>query len=84
MPHDRACPDGNGRPPARAPYRATMKLTSARLLPALLLLAVLILGTLLVWVASTAQTGWATLGLSWYNALLAPVGLSAPDKKLYT
>lgn len=51
-----------------------MKPTSARLLMALFLVAVLILGTRLVWVAAKTETGWQTLGLSWYNAMLGLIG----------
>lgn len=51
-----------------------MKLTSARLLMALFLVAVLILATRLVWVTAKTETGWQTLGLSWYNAALGLIG----------
>ena len=51
-----------------------MKLTSARLLTALLLVAVLILAARLVWIAAKTETGWETLGLSWYNSMLGPIG----------
>ena len=51
-----------------------MKLTSARLLMALFLVAVLILATRLAWVAAKTETGWETLGLSWYNSMLSLIG----------
>lgn len=52
-----------------------MKPSSAHLLLALFLVVVLILGARLAWVASTTETGWQTLGLSWYNAALGCIGL---------
>ncbi len=75
VPQDTPRSDSDVQPPSREADVSTTKLTATRLLLALFLVAVLILGTRLVWVASRAETGWETLGLSSYNALLAPIGL---------
>ena len=52
-----------------------MRLPSTRLALAAFLLAALVLGARLAWVASTAETGWETIELSWVNAILGTVGL---------